>query len=133
VRDDNKVLVGLSVLFLGVCLFNTIGLLLAKLVGKAGQISLRRALGAQRGSVFRQQLVEVGAIGVAGGVIGLGLAWLALKGVRALYNGYDELVRLDPLLAGIAISSAVIATVIAGLYPAWRVCHVPPASYLRLQ
>ncbi|MGH8495766.1 MAG: ABC transporter permease [Gammaproteobacteria bacterium] len=133
VQDDNKVLVGLSFLFLGVCLFNTVGLLLAKLFGKAAQIGLRRALGAKRNSVFRQQLVEVGTIGVAGGILGLGLAWLSLKGVRALYEGYDDLVELDLTLAAIAIVSAVVATVLAGLYPAWRVCRVPPAAYLRLQ
>jgi ABC-type lipoprotein release transport system permease subunit len=31
------------------------------------------------------------------------------------------------------VGSAILATIVAGLYPAWRVCRVPPAAYLRLQ
>ncbi|NNF17098.1 MAG: ABC transporter permease, partial [Gammaproteobacteria bacterium] len=46
VSEDNMVLMGLSFLFLIVCLFNAIGILLARFVGKAPVISVRRALGA---------------------------------------------------------------------------------------
>ena len=44
-----------------------------------------------------------------------------------------HLARLDLTLVGIAIASAIVTTVVAGLYPAWRVCRVPPGAYLRLQ
>ena len=44
VEEDAKVLMGLSLLFLVVCLLNTIGLLLAKFMRKSGDISVRRAL-----------------------------------------------------------------------------------------
>ena len=46
VQDDNRVLVGLSFTFLAVCLLNMIGLLLAKFLGAAPLVGLRRALGA---------------------------------------------------------------------------------------
>lgn len=133
VRDDNKVLIGIAFLFLVVCLFNIVGLMLTKFLGKAPQIGIRRALGASRGAVFRQQLIEVGALGAAGGLAGLGFAWLALKGIQQLFPGFEHLARLDLTMVGIAIASAVVTTVIAGLYPAWRVCRVPPGAYLRLQ
>lgn len=133
VRDDNKVLIGIAFLFLVVCLFNIVGLMLTKFLGKAPQIGIRRALGASRGAVFRQQLIEVGALGAAGGLAGLGFAWLSLKGIQQLFPGFEHLARLDLTLVGIAIASAVVTTIIAGLYPAWRVCRVPPGAYLRLQ
>lgn len=133
VRDDNKVLIGIAFLFLVVCLFNIVGLMLSKFLGKAPQIGIRRALGASRGAVFRQQLMEVGTLGAAGGVAGLGLAWLALKGIQVLFPGFEHLARLDPTLVGIAIASSVLTTIAAGLYPAWRVCRLPPGAYLRLQ
>ncbi|MDX1556598.1 MAG: ABC transporter permease, partial [Xanthomonadales bacterium] len=44
VEDDAQVMMGLSLLFLVVCLLNTIGLLLAKFMRKTGDISVRRAL-----------------------------------------------------------------------------------------
>jgi len=133
VRDDNKVLVALSFLFLGVCLFNTVGLMLAKFLGRAPQIGIRRAPGASRRSVFAQQLVEVGTICFAGGLVGLGCAWLSLQGLKGLFPGFEKLAELDLALAGLAIGAAVVTTVVAGLYPAWRVCRTPPATYLRLQ
>jgi putative ABC transport system permease protein len=133
VRDDNKVLIGIAFLFLVVCLFNIVGLMLTKFLGKAPQIGIRRALGASRGAVFRQQLIEVGALGAAGGLAGLGFAWLSLKGIQLLFPGFEHLARLDLTLAGLAIACAVVTTIIAGLYPAWRVCRVPPGAYLRLQ
>lgn len=133
VRRDNKVLVGLSFLFLGVCLFNAVGLMLTRFSGRAPQIGIRRALGARRSAVFRQQLVEVGAIGAGGGLLGLGLAWLALQGIRRLFPHYERLAALDLTMVGVAVVVAVATTVLAGLYPAWRVCRVQPASYLRIQ
>ena len=44
---------GLAVLFLVVCLLNTIGLLLAKVTRKSGDVGLRRALGATRMAILR--------------------------------------------------------------------------------
>ena len=133
VRNDSKVLVGIAFLFLGVCLFNIVGLMLTKFLGKAPQIGVRRALGASRKAVFRQQLIEVGALGAAGGITGLLLALLALEGIKLLFPGFEQLAQLDMTLAGIAILVAIVTTVIAGLYPVWRVCRVPPSIYLRLQ
>ncbi len=133
VRDDQKVLVAVAALFLGVCLFNTLGLMLAKFLSKAPQVGIRRALGASRKAVFRQQLIEVGVIGAGGGLLGLGLAWLSLQGIRRLFPGFEALTQLDWTLAGVAVGSAVVTTLAAGLYPAWRVCRTPPAAYLRIQ
>jgi putative ABC transport system permease protein len=133
VRRDNKVLVGLSFLFLGVCLFNAVGLMLTRFSGRASQVGIRRALGARRSAVFRQQLVEVGAIGAGGGLLGLAFAWLALQGIKRLFPYYERLAELDLTMIGVAVVVAVATTVLAGLYPAWRVCRVQPASYLRIQ
>ena len=136
VADDSKVLLGVSFMFLAVCLFNTVGLLLAKFIGKSGEIGLRRALGASRTAVFEQQLVEVGVIGVAGGLLGLGLAVLGLRAVRKIYIGLDQLVDLtsiDVSMVLAALGISIAASVLAGLYPAWRVCRVSPASYLKTQ
>jgi putative ABC transport system permease protein len=133
VQDDNRVLVGLSFMFLAVCLLNMIGLLLAKFLGAAPLVGLRRALGASKSAIFRQHLVEVGAIGLGGGLLGIVLAALGLWGVRNLYENYDELTRLDIPMVLIAIGIAVLSGLLAGFYPTWRVCRVQPAAYLKTQ
>jgi len=133
VATDSKVLVGLSFLFLTVCLLSTIALMLTKFVGKKGETSLRRALGASRKVIFRQQIVEVAVIGFSGGLIGLALAGLGLQGIEYLYDAPAGLVTLDWVMVIAAIAIAIFSGMIAGLYPAWRVCSIPPAAQLKTQ
>lgn len=133
VTDDNRVLVRLSFLFLLVCVLNTVGLLMAKFLGKGGEVALRRAMGASRGAIFAQNLVEVGVIGVLGGITGTGLAWLGLQAVENLYQGYQHLVHLDPVMLTAAIGLATLAAILAGLYPVWRVSCLAPAGLLKTQ
>jgi putative ABC transport system permease protein len=133
VANDAKVLLGLSFMFLLVCLLSTIALLLTKFVGKTAEISLRRALGASRNTIFKQQIVEVAVIGFAGGLIGLGLAGFGLRGIEAVYEAPAGLVRLDWTMMFTAIGISIVSGMIAGLYPAWRVCQIPPAAQLKTQ
>jgi putative ABC transport system permease protein len=133
VADDAKVLVGLSFLFLTVCLLSTIALLLTKFVGRRNETSLRRALGASRGIIFKQQIVEVAVMGFCGGMLGLLLTELGLRGIKLLYDAPPGLVRLDSLMLITAIGIAIVSAMLAGLYPAWRVCQIPPATQLKTQ
>ena len=134
VEDDARVMLGLSLLFLVVCLLNTIGLLLAKFLGKSGDISLRRALGASRSSLFIQHMIESGLIGLGGGIFGLGLAWLGLRGIEMLFGDFIEnLVGMDWVMVLTAIGLAILSALLAGLYPTWRACSIAPAGQLKLQ
>jgi putative ABC transport system permease protein len=133
VRDDNRVLVGLSFMFLSVCLLNMIGLLLAKFLGAAPVVGLRRALGASRKEIFNQHLVEVGVIGIAGGLAGIVFAALGLFAVRRMHDNYDALTRLDVSMGLIALAIALLSGLLAGLYPTWRICRTQPATYLKTQ
>jgi putative ABC transport system permease protein len=134
VEDDVQVLLGLAVLFLLVCLLNTIGLLLAKIMRRSGDIGLRRALGASRRAIFSQYIVEAGLIGIAGGIAGIGMTMLGLQGIKLLYGEFEfveRLVRLDWLMISTAIVLAVISALAAALYPTWRACGIHPASQLK--
>lgn len=134
VAEDVNVLLGIAVLFLVVCLLNTIGLLLAKVARRNGDISLRRALGASRRAVFTQYIVEAGMIGAAGGVLGIGMTWLGLQGIRGLYGELDfiaRLVAMDWPIIFTAVGLAIISALAAALYPTWRACRVHPASQLK--
>ena len=133
VSKDNRVLMRLSFLFLLVCVLNTVGLLLAKFLGKAPEVALRRAMGASQGAVFVQNLFEVAMIGVCGGIVGIGLASFGLLLVERLYRGYQHLVSLDAVMLVTAVTIAVIASVLDGLYPVWRATQLPPAGLLKTQ
>ncbi|HSC46644.1 MAG TPA: ABC transporter permease [Gammaproteobacteria bacterium] len=133
VSKDSKALVGLSFMFLAVCMLNTIGLILAKFLRRSNEIGLRRALGASRLALFRQYLVETSVVGVSGGLLGLGLGWLGLLGVRQLISDSSRIAHLDWTMVGVSLLLAVVASMLAGLYPAWRVVRIPPAIYLKIQ
>ena len=129
-------LVILAVLFLVVCCLNLTGLLLGKFLAKAGVLGVHRALGAPRSAIFLQRLFECELVGLAGGLVGLGLAALALQWIEKLAPG-------APITAGmfaangytfvVAFALALLAGMLSGLYPAWRACRIPPALQLKLQ
>jgi len=131
VPNEAIVLLGLSVIFLAVCLLNTLGLLLAKFLGKAGEIGIRRALGASRQTLMQQYLVEAGVIGGAGGLLGIGLTHLGLRGIDMQFDeDLSALLRIDWPMALAAVGLAVVATLITSIYPTWRACNVQPAAHL---
>ena len=137
VIDDNvNVLLSLAVLFLVVCLLNTIGLLLAKIMRRAKDISLRRALGASKKTLFAQYIIEAGMIGAAGGLLGIAATWMGLRGIESLWSDYDfirYLVRMDWNMVLLAVVLAILSALAAALYPTWRACNITPASQLRIQ
>ena len=133
VPSDVRLQTWLAFGFLLVCLINTVGLLLAKFMRRSSEIGVRRALGASKGAIFTQALVEAGTIGLAGGVLGLGLALLGLWAVRQQPASYAELAHLDPVMLLTTFGLAILASVLAGLLPAWRACQVTPAIQLKTQ
>ena len=119
--------------FLVVCLVNTVGLLLAKCLRRSGEIGVRRALGAPRHAIFAQFLVEAGSLGLTGGLLGLALTGLGLWAVRHGSSSYAELVQLDTPMLVTTLALALLASLCAGLLPAWRACQVSPAMQLKTQ
>jgi len=131
VPDDVKLQVGLAFGFLLICVVNTVGLLLAKCLRRSREIGVRRALGASRGTIFAQFMTEAAIVGLAGGVLGLGFAELGLLGVRHQPAQYASLAHLDLPMFGLTFAVALVASLVAGVLPAWRACVVPPAPQLK--
>jgi putative ABC transport system permease protein len=133
VPSDVRLQTWLAFAFLMVCLLNTIGLLLAKFLRRSQEIGVRRALGASRKAIFTQYLVEAGTVGLVGGILGLGLAWLGLWAVRHQPTEYAALAQLDLFMLGATFALAIASSLLAGLLPAWRACQVTPALQLKSQ
>ena len=133
VPSDVRMQVWLAFGFLLVCLLNTVGLLLAKFMRRASEIGVRRALGASRRAIFAQCLVEAGTVGLAGGLLGLGLAQLGLWAIRQQPTGFADILHLDATMLLATFALAILASVLAGLLPAWHACQVTPAIQLKSQ
>lgn len=133
VPSDVRLQLWLALGFLAVCLINTVGLLLAKFLRRSGEIGVRRALGASRGQIFLQSLVEAGTVGLAGGVLGLGLALLGLYAVRQQPVDYAKLATLDGRMLLLTFGLTLAASLLAGFLPALRAMQVAPAIQLKSQ
>ncbi|MGE3545345.1 MAG: ABC transporter permease, partial [Kofleriaceae bacterium] len=131
VPSDVRLQTWVALGFLLVCLINTVGLLLTKFLRRSAEIGVRRALGASKRSIFVQLLIESTTIGVAGGVLGLGLAWLGLWAIRQQPADFADLAQLDLPMLATTFALAIASSLLAGLLPAWRGCQVTPAIQLK--
>ncbi|HYD79431.1 MAG TPA: ABC transporter permease [Paucimonas sp.] len=133
VSNDSRIAVWLALGFLLLCMVNTMGLLLAKFSVRAPEVGVRRALGATKGAVFQQFLVETAVIGIMGGALGLLLAHGSLWLIRQQSRDLSVLARMDWAMLGLTVAIAIAASVLAGLLPTWRACQVTPALQLKSQ
>jgi putative ABC transport system permease protein len=147
VGNQNKIQVVLALTFLGICVLNTLGLLLAKFMSAAPLSGIRRALGATRGDVVRQHLIEVALLGVFAGIVGIGIAAIGLRLIRisvlmrsAQFDDNPDigtiaqsLSHMDGQMILTSVALSLLAGVLAGLYPAWRIGRLAPATFLKIQ
>jgi putative ABC transport system permease protein len=147
VGNQNKIQVVLALTFLGICVLNTLGLLLTKFMSAAPLSGIRRALGATRGDVIRQHLIEVTLLSIIAGLVGIGIAAIGLRMIRifvlvrsAQFNDNPDfstiaqsLSHMDGQMILIAVALSLLAGVLAGLYPAWRIGRLAPATFLKIQ
>jgi len=147
VGDDSRTQVAVAVAFLAVCILNIFGLMLAKFLSAAPIAGLRRALGASRVDIMRQHLIEVVVVGLIGGALGLVLSFGGLALLRVVLfaqslatNDNPARVQLAQAMGHMDITMILVATVLsfvtgilAGIYPAWRIGRLAPATFLKTQ
>ena len=133
VSADAKLSTWLAFGFLLVCLVNTVGLLLAKFSARAGEVGVRRALGATKREIFRQYLTEAAVIGLVGGLFGLLLSFGGLWLISLQSEEMATIARMDWAMLALTLGLSLIASLLAGLLPTWRACQVTPALQLKTQ
>ena len=133
VSDDGRLSTLLALGFLLLCLINTVGLLLAKFSVRAGEVGVRRALGASRKEIFKQFMIEAAIVGLAGGMVGLLFSAGALWLLARQSERYAALAHMDWSMLAATFVLAIVSSIAAGLLPTWRACQVTPALQLKSQ
>jgi putative ABC transport system permease protein len=113
--------------------FNLVRLLLAKFSARADLTGIHRAMGASRRSIIVQFLIEAKLIGIAGGLVGLGLGAAGAAVLNALVPDRVGDAMIDGPAVLLTLALAVTIGLIAGGYAAWRATRLPPAVFLRGQ
>jgi predicted permease len=115
--------------------FNVASLLIARAAARQKELAMRLAIGASRGQLLRQLLMESALLAVAGGAAGLLLSEVMVRGLLGFLpaNGMLATLRADPDWRILAFNAALaIATAfLFGLAPAWQALKVDLWSTLK--
>ncbi len=134
IRPTLNVLMGAVALLLVIACVNVANLTLARASSRMREIAVRRALGATRGQLVRQLLVESLVVAVAGGAAALAaLAWLKGWLIAMMPADLPRLteVHFDRGMLAVALAFSIAAGVVFGIVPAIQVSGVNPAGNLK--
>jgi putative ABC transport system permease protein len=119
---------GIAAISLLVGGIGVMNIMLVSVTERIREIGLRKALGATPRVILRQFLTEASLLGLAGGLLGLGLGVL---GSRILPSLISQPVTVSPVAAGAALAISLVIGVVAGVYPASRAARLSPIDALR--
>jgi putative ABC transport system permease protein len=123
----------IGMVFLIACA-NVANLLLVRAESRQQELAIRAALGAGSGRIARELLLESATLGIFGGIVGLGLAFGALRLLVALAPGNLPRLRdisLDIPVLIFTLVLSIVAGLLFGSIPAFRYARAQPGTTLR--
>jgi len=129
----NLALLGIGAISLVVASVAILNVMLMSTIERRGEIGVLRAVGIRRGEVLRMILAEAAFLGVIGGVVGaaasLGTGLVIFEVLAGDPTLVFEWASLQYL--GYGFGFAVTASLLSGLYPAWKAANDLPVEALR--
>jgi putative ABC transport system permease protein len=127
-RFWNITLFGIAAISLVVGGIGIMNIMLASVTERTREIGIRRALGARRGDIVLQFLVEAVALTTLGGLVGIVMGKAAPRVIEDFMD-FRPIVSNWTLLLPFAM--AVLVGLVSGLYPAMRAARLDPITALR--
>jgi putative ABC transport system permease protein len=118
-------------LLLVIACANVMNLLIARLIARRQELAMRTALGGSRGRIVTQIVSESLVLGLAGGALGLAVAWGGLVAVRTVaYEAFFRQLAFDVRVVGFAAALAFVAPLVFSIVPTLRMLRADPATAL---
>ena len=118
---------GISLLVGGIGIMN---IMLVSVTERTREIGIRKAIGAGRGTIMMQFLMEALMISLMGCAIGIGFSWIALKAISAVESG-GTAYTLSMGVVWIAVAFSMGIGILFGIYPANKAARQKPIEALR--
>ena len=134
VKPTIRALMGAVFFVLLIACANVANLLLVRVSGRERELAVRAAMGGSSWALTRQLLAESLVLSLAGGVLGLGLAWVGVKLLLSIAPQdlpLIDTVSIDPWVLGFTMAACVVSAVIFGLVPALRASRPQLTDALR--
>jgi predicted permease len=121
-RTPMLVLAGTVAFVLMICCANMAGLLLARASGRGKELAVRSALGARRAHLIRQVFVDSSIIAAAGTIVGLLLAWIAVRNAALIAPAGsigNLAIPIDRSVLLFTVGAGLLSALLFGIAPAW--------------
>ena len=118
----------ISLLVGGIGIMN---IMLVTVTERTREIGIRKAIGATRGAILRQFLIEAVVLSMCGCLIGIFLSWVVLQLASIVVSSLDLAFVMDGAVVFIAVTFCLVIGVIFGIYPANKAATMKPVDALR--
>jgi putative ABC transport system permease protein len=117
---------GIALVVGGIVIMN---IMLVSVTERTKEIGIRKSLGARRGDILRQFLIEAVTLSAIGGAIGVFVAWISGQILTKVF--FPTYLSLIAVIIAVTFSGAV--GVIAGIWPAFKAARLDPVEALRAE
>lgn len=119
---------------------NVFHIIISRTAKRSHELAVRCSLGARRGHVMWQVIVDGLTLSCLGAILGIGLAAIGLRAFSQFLKSFDRIpgvdtfqvsLRLEPGAIYVAIGAALVAGIAASVIPAWRASKIDAYSILK--